>query len=181
MNSSRSHHRHFRRPELVPEWLVGDGRDPRVEIDAGNAPALGRTDSLRKQLRVIVGVRVAKGLLGCVEEVLTVEEGESAFCRWLSRYLLPRIKNNPARGPKADPAGGRFRNDSLTTVSNRPTNLSTCLSFFLYPEKSIDGLEESLLFRRGKGCNLVEPSQDLQTGVLRSHSLFAIQPEDLVS
>jgi hypothetical protein len=82
---------------------AGEGLDSpgahEVEMDAGDLPALGGTDPLGEQPRVVVGEGVAEGLLGGIEEVLAIEEGEGPLdCRF-SAHGMPG-KKEPRQRPE---------------------------------------------------------------------------------
>lgn len=65
------------------------------------------TDFFSEANGFVVGEVIAERLFRGVEEILTINEDERSLLGGFLRQSSPK-KNNPARGPKADPAGRRY-------------------------------------------------------------------------
>jgi hypothetical protein len=75
---------------MIPDRFIHGRRNARVEMNPGNRPAPGGTDIFRQFFWIEIRVRVAKGCLGVMEEVLAVEECDSALDGGLNRHDYPK-------------------------------------------------------------------------------------------
>lgn len=85
-------------PEVVPEGVLGEivnagvNPDPfKMSVGMALLKQEGELDGIE------VGIGVAPGQLGRIEQVLTVEEGVEALDRWFPAMRACRQKNNPLR------------------------------------------------------------------------------------
>ena len=74
--------------------------DTGVEPDLMVKPTLSRTDDRSESGRIVVGMVVAKRVLGVPEEILAVKERDSALGNRFFRHDPVRGRSNPTGAPR---------------------------------------------------------------------------------
>src|SRR5947209_3068984 len=94
----------FRGPKVVPEWVVLQLGNARIEPHLFAAPAALPADVVCQSEGMVIRVIVPEGFPACIEQVLAVYKGDGSLWRrgvWirlLRGWSCHREIKNPARG-----------------------------------------------------------------------------------
>ncbi len=82
-----SHDSQFPFPEMVPERIISRVGDTGVEARFDERPPLRSTHGLGERASIVIGIGTTEGFLGCVKEILPVDERYGALNEWLRGHV----------------------------------------------------------------------------------------------